>query len=461
MPSPPGPPRRPAPAHLLAELALCVLYVFRALRCGTGRTPPPGKQPKDPIAPTGHTGAPVQAPSAEKRHSRRFFVTVALLSLLFLALGIHALLASRPELPAAPAPTGGIVVLTSVKGIAVDASMIVQTRGGSYGGVTTFQLTLNFQAPDRVVRRRLLGQTPHGVLFERPFRYAVLFTGSARLADSVTAERHTGDKGPRLTCNDCAVPSLSLPLGRIAGQITHKRFHRARGIPTVSALPTLGNEFHWHAPPLVMTSSEPQPTPGPVQFSPAVSDAEVAKAYGYDADGAQLLEGTTTTGHHEIAGMLANDPFARAGGREQGSLVTAPDGFPRHVVLAADAADGTYLELAAPAQGRFQLKDVPEQMYAARVRSNRLQVSKRPFDRLDFASPEASARDASVVWRRSARGAPFYWQLSSDSEITAASGRGTGAGLIAGVFLGLGASLLVVLIETLVSELAYGRDVAP
>jgi hypothetical protein len=458
MPSELGPPRRSALAGLLAGLALCVLYLLRAQRCGAGRTPPPGKQPQDPVAHTGSTGALVPAPVAEKRHSRRFFLTVAILGLLFLAVGIGALLDSRPDLPSAPVAQGGIVVLTSVKGITADASMIIETRGGTNGDVTTFQLSLTLQAPTRAVRRRLLAQTRDGVPFERPFRYAVLFTGSTRLADSVTAERHTDDRGPRLTCNDCPEPSTQVQLNRIAAQLANRRSHRARGIPTVSTLPTLGSAFYWHAPPLTMTSSEPQPTghSGPMQFSPAVSDADVEKAYGYDADGAQLLSGTTTTGRQHITGMFATDPFDRAGGRELGSIVTAPDRFPRRVVLAADAADGTYLELAAPTEARFRLKTVPEPLYAARMRSNRLQVAKRPFDRLDFASPEASATDASVVWRRSARGAPFYWQLSSDSEITAASGRATGAGLIAGVFLGLAASLLVVLVETLVREWRTG-----
>jgi hypothetical protein len=444
-----GHPRRSTPVHLLAGVAICALYLLRAARRGTRPTTPPATQPQDVFAHVGSAGALVHATPAKTRHSRRFFVSVALLSLLFLALGVRALLASRPDVPSSPAAQGGMVVLTSAKGLAVDASMTVNTRGGSHGDVTTFELSLDFQATTRAMRRRLLAQTTDGFLFEKPFRYAVLFTGGNRLADSVTAERNTGAKGPRVTCNECRDPSTQVQLNRVIQQGAN----RAHGVPTVSELPTLGYEFSWRAPPLVMTSSEPQPSS---RFSPAVSDAEVGRAYGYEADGGQVLTGTTTTGRLHITGMLATNPFARADGREQGSLVTVPDRFPRRVVLAADAADGTYLELAAPAKARFRLKLVPERLYAVHVGSNRLRLAKRPFDRLDFASPNASATDAAVIWRLSARGAPFYWQLSSDSEITAASGRATGAGLVAGVFLGLAATLLVVLIETLVSEWRTG-----
>src|SRR4051812_40922050 len=116
-------PKHGHPAHVLADVLIVVGYMARRRRNLTSA-----------VAPRPGSADPIPAPrEPAARHSRRFYLVLSILALAFLALGIRALLASRLEVPSYPAPRGGLVVLTSVKGMAVDAMMSVDTRGGQVG----------------------------------------------------------------------------------------------------------------------------------------------------------------------------------------------------------------------------------------------------------------------------------------------------------------------------------------
>jgi len=190
--------------------------------------------------------------------------------------------------------------------------------------------------------------------------------------------------------------------------------------------------------------------------TPAATHAAIGDAYGYTATGASVLRGTTTIGHLDITGALAQQPGHMQEGREDASFATVPLTFPTNVTLAADQAQGSYLILQNPADPKLQVGDSSTSYYPAKVGSDGLTVTKQPFDRLDLATPPAAVSSNAVTWQRSAVSAPFAWELSNDAEISAAAARDAQSGLLAGVLLSASAALLVAVLQRLLDEWRTG-----
>lgn len=398
-----------------------------------------------------------EARDSSGRKTWRYYLALTVLSAGFGVAGINALLVSQPASASGSLAQGGIVVLTSDKGMTVSVSMKVQTGSGLNGSTPTFDLILGFHSSKGALRQ-LYAQTPDGIPFEMPFQYAVIFSGSAAIASDAQATAAGETRPIDLTCNDCGDPQVLIPFERALFKTRHILGRLNPSLRRISKIPQLGSTYYFHAGSLYLTSRQPGPGPGPgpYQVTPAATHAAIGDAYGYTTADASLLRGATTTGHLDITGLLAQQPGHMQEGREDASLATVPLKFPTNVTLAADEAQGSYLILQNPADPKLQVGQNSTTYYPARVTSDGLTVTKQPFDRLDLATPPAAVSSDAVTWQRSAVSAPFAWELSNDAEISAAAARDAQSGLLAGVLLSASAALLVAVLQRLLDEWQTG-----
>jgi hypothetical protein len=410
--------------------------------------------PNNETAPSSEQADPLTGRTTSS-NSRQFFLAIGIMWCVFVGFGVHAFNRSQPRVAAASNPTGGIVVLTSIKGMTVDASTVLNTGVGVTGTSSAIELSLRFKPITRAAKAALVGRRG-GFVFPKPFRFAVIFSGSSRLAFGEAARRATGAVYPQIECPGCPDLDLFLSLARLL----HKKHRRLGEIPT--HLP-IQRYFSARPHKLRLFSSEGSEgrDKAPLQFSPAVHGAVVGDAFGYKNGRVAIVNGTATIGGAlTVAGALETSASIRRDGREQGAFIALPAAFPRDVSSASDAADGTFLILPAPRSSSFELEGTPGRLYAVSVHSDRVRLKKDLFDRMDFSSPVATVESGEIRWPSKPTNAPFTWQVSSDAEITAATGRVARNSLLAGILLGFGAALGVLIIERAIEQWRVGRKLA-